>query len=276
MPELPEVEVIRRGLEPLVVNRTIQTVLSDGKKLRTPVPLKEMKAVLPGRRITAVNRRAKYLLIELDDNSLLVIHLGMTGRLGLFLSSSEPQQHDHVRWRFDNDRELRFNDVRRFGSIHILAAAAVSRLEKDVIKNTGPEPFDQRFTGSYLQQKAQGRSRPVKSFIMDNCIVAGIGNIYANESLFAAALNPIRPVNTIGRQRWERLATEIRRVLAWAVECGGSTISDFLNAGGSPGYFQMHFKVYGRTGLACPVCSGMIRTIKIGGRASFYCDRCQK
>ena len=251
------------------------SIFSDGKKLRNQVPLQDMQNKLPGHRIMTVSRRAKYLILEFDNGTLLVLHLGMTGKIGLFASPSKPLPHDHVRWELDNNMELRFNDVRRFGSIHLVTAKDAPRLEIDVIKNTGPEPFDPLFNGNYLQRHAKGKSRPVKSFIMDNRIVAGIGNIYANESLFAAGINPTRPAQTITKKKWEILAKEIRNILAWAIECGGSTISDFLDASGTPGYFQINFKVYGRKDLPCPVCSTVIKKTTTGGRASYYCSSCQ-
>ena len=276
MPELPEVEVIKRGLEPHIIGKSIITVSSDGKRLRFSVPASAMKKALTGRKILAIKRRAKYLVLEFNSGSLLVIHLGMTGKLGLFPETSETLAHDHVIWRLDDGMEMRFNDVRRFGSIQIVPPDEKDNLEKLAIKNTGPEPFDPIFNETYLYQKAAGKIKPVKNFIMDNSVVAGIGNIYANESLFAAGIKPSRKIGSISKNKWSHLVLEIQKVLNWAIQCGGSTISDFLNASGEPGYFQANFTVYGKKDQPCPNCSAPIKKELIGGRASYYCSRCQR
>ncbi len=275
MPELPEVEVVRRGLELHLPGRTFTAFRSSGKELRTPVPETLMQAHLPGRRVTGVRRRAKYLLIELDSGARLILHLGMTGKLGLFKQGSTPHKHDHLCWQLDNGFELRFNDVRRFGSIRVAAPEEVATLEDSVFRTAGPEPFSDDFNGTYLKDRGKRRVQPVKNYIMDSRVVVGIGNIYANESLFAAGIRPTRKTGRISLARWNRLVHEIRAVLSHAIECGGSTISDFLGASGDRGYFQIHFKVYGRGGAPCPQCETIIRQVKLGGRASFYCPTCQ-
>ncbi len=275
MPELPEVEVVRRGLALHLSGRTFTAFKSSGKELRTPVPEALLQTHLPGRRVTGVRRRAKYLLIELDSGAMLILHLGMTGKLGLFKQNSASRKHDHLCCQLDNGYELRFNDVRRFGSIRVAAPEEVDALEESVFRTAGPEPFSDDFTGAYLKRRAGSRIQPVKNFIMDSRVVVGIGNIYANESLFASGIRPTRKSGSISLARWNRLVDEIRAVLDHAIECGGSTISDFLGASGARGYFQIHFKVYGRGGLPCPQCDTIIKHIKLGGRASFYCPNCQ-
>jgi formamidopyrimidine-DNA glycosylase len=276
MPELPEVEVVCRGIRPFLIGHAVTAIQYSGKRLRHPVPMDAMQQEMLHQPITAVNRRAKFLQISLRNGGMLIIHLGMTGNLGIFPPSAPLAKHDHVVWSLDNGTELRYNDSRRFGCIHILFCDEVVDREETIFKTTGPEPFSDEFSAKYLKKKAKGKSVAVKLFIMTNQIVAGIGNIYANESLFAAGIRPTRKAQTLTVKEWERLVTEIRRVLAHAIDCGGSTISDFLNAGQKRGYFQINFKVYGRQGQTCTVCSTKINKLKVGGRASFYCPNCQK
>ena len=276
MPELPEVEVVRRGLLNYLPGRTVTGFLSDGKKLRQPVPADQIEQLLVGARITDISRRAKYLLVHFNNRAIMLLHLGMTGKLGLFPKDAKLKAHDHARWILDNDRELRFNDVRRFGSISVITAEETSLLEQTVFSTAGPEPFSDMFSGPYLKDKAHKKEQAVKSFIMDSRTVAGVGNIYANESLFNAGIRPARKAGAISEKRYAVLVEEIRKVLDRAIVCGGSTISDFLNAGGDGGYFQVHFNVYGKTDHPCPVCSTPIRQRTIGGRSSFFCPRCQR
>ncbi len=276
MPELPEVEVICRGIRPYLTNRTIIKIYHNGKELRQKVPITAMNRELVGNRIVTVERRAKYLLIHFETSALLAIHFGMTGNLGIFAPGTPIAKHDHVRLLLDNGTELRFNDTRRFGSLNIIDPEEQITLEEDFFKNTGPEPFADDFNGKYLQLLARGKNQPVKTFIMTNRTVAGIGNIYANESLFAAHIRPTRRIKSISLKSWNRLASEIRKVLKHAISCGGSTISNFVNASQERGYFQMNFKVYGRAEEDCLTCSTTIKKQVIGGRASYYCPKCQK
>lgn len=276
MPELPEVEVVRRGLLNHLPGRTITGLFTDGKRLRLPVPEKELRARLTGARIIDVRRRAKYLLIDFDNGELLILHLGMTGILGLFSRKAEIAPHDHVCWNLDNGYDLRFNDVRRFGSVRLIGPEQIATLEQTVFKDTGPEPFSENFNGSYLYRKAHKKQQPIKNFIMDGRVVAGVGNIYANESLFNAAIRPTRKAGAVSEKRYGQLVNKIREVLATAIECGGSTISDFIDTSGARGYFQIHFKVYARKDQPCPTCGTLIRHRKLGGRASFFCPSCQR
>ncbi len=276
MPELPEVEVICRGIRPHLVGRTVEKISHSGKMLRSPLPVEAMHLHLVGREITEVKRRAKYLQIVTHTGTVLIIHLGMTGNLGFFPPQTPLARHDHVRLLLDNGLELRYNDTRRFGALYIIAGPEADDIETTFFKSTGPEPFSSAFSPEYLLEMAHGRTVPVKSFLMTNGVVAGVGNIYANESLFQAGIHPQRPVSQISLQGWQRLITHIHRILAQAIECGGSTISDFVNIKKESGYFQVNFQVYGRKGEGCTKCGTPICKTRIGGRASYSCPKCQK
>ena len=276
MPELPEVETICRGIRPHIAGRKIENIRHSGKKLRTPVPLNEMLRILINKSIIDVRRRAKYILVEMEDSSLLIIHLGMTGNLGILTTAREIAKHCHLRFHLDNGMELRYTDPRRFGSVHVLSHNEAKDIETTFFGTTGPEPFSNDFKPEYLLQKAYNRSIPVKTFIMTNQIVAGIGNIYANESLFIAGIHPQTNASTIKHKSWETLIKCARGVLAHAIDCGGSTISDYVNALQEKGYFQINFQVYGREGKSCNRCGSNIIKQNIGGRASYICPICQR
>ena len=276
MPELPEVEVICRGIRPHLVGLVITGVIHSGKDLRQPVPLAHMQREIINQRVISVNRRAKFLMINFENGAMLIIHLGMTGNLGFFTPSVKPAKHDHVRWGLDNGLELRYNDTRRFGAVQILSPDETASLDEIIFKTTGPEPFSDDFSADYLYRLAQGRDVAVKTFIMTNQVVAGVGNIYANESLFKAGIRPTRKVRTLKKKEWARLIEAIRAILNHAIECGGSTISDFVNSDRERGYFQINFKVYDRRGEYCATCSTTIQKETIGGRASYFCPKCQE
>lgn len=275
MPELPEVEVTRRGLLPHLPGRKIIAVSWSNKRLRTPIPRKLLRESIAGRQVRTVDRRAKYLLVRMEDGSVLVLHLGMTGKIGLFPGNTPRARHDHLRLLLDNRMEMRFNDSRRFGSILVWPAENAGKLEERFNRGKGIEPFSAEFTGTTLQGLAARRRQPVKSFLMDSRLVAGIGNIYANEILFAAGIFPETPVDTITDAEWQAIALESRDILSRAIKAGGSTISDFVGSSGSPGYFQLQLKVYGRGELACKQCGTQVEKRKTGGRATFFCPRCQ-
>ena len=275
MPELPEVEIICQTIRPFLLGKKIKKITRSDKKLRHDIPQTTLTRKLTSKTVVAVERRAKYLLCYLDSSTLLIFHFGMTGNLGIFPLDSPIAKHDHLRIELHNSTELRFNDTRRFGSIHLLKPEETVDLENTFFKTTGPEPFDASFNGEYLLNHAKKKTQPLKTFIMTNTTVAGIGNIYANESLFAARLNPLRKVSEISLGEWNTLVKEIRRVLQHAIACGGSTISDFVNASQESGYFQMNFKIYGKDGEKCSICSSIIQKQVVGGRASFYCSTCQ-
>jgi formamidopyrimidine-DNA glycosylase len=273
MPELPEVEVVRQGLAPRITGDTILEIAASNHKLRKPVPLARLKKWIVGARVTAVERRAKFLLLRLANGSLLAIHLGMTGKLCLFPADVPRQKHDHLRFLLARGFELRFNDARRFGFIEVHTP---EELASDPFAHLGPEPFGEDFSAAYLLDKACHRHQPVKSFLMDNKVVVGIGNIYASEILFVAGIRPFTPAAELEARHWQRLIDCSRKVLAKAIACGGTTISDFVNEKGKGGQFQHHLRVYGRAGQPCPFCHApVIRTV-IAGRATFHCRHCQR
>lgn len=276
MPELPEVEVICRGLQDHIIGKRITATYSSGKKLRLPLESVLMQEELVGQRIINLNRRAKYLLLTVENGASLIIHLGMTGNMGIFPKGSSLKKHDHVCWTLENATELRFNDTRRFGAVQLLASSSAKTQLKTFFASTGPEPFSRSCSVAYLQKRAAKRKQAIKCFIMDSHIIAGIGNIYANESLFRSGIHPSRPASTLGENEWKRLLTIIRKTLKHAIECGGSTISDFVNASGGGGYFQMNFQIYGKAGEQCTQCQDTIQKTIIGGRASFFCPTCQE
>jgi formamidopyrimidine-DNA glycosylase len=272
MPELPEVEVICRGLAPLLEGRRLKSVSCSKKKLRLPLPAEAALKLVEGRKIAAVRRRAKYILISLENSAAVVIHLGMTGRLGIFPAETPLVKHDHVRWLLDNQKELRFNDTRRFGSVQVIKPD--TDLET-LFVNQGPDPFQPAFSAGYLAAKARGRRLPVKNFLMDNRIVTGIGNIYACEILFATRINPQTPAGALTLKEWRTIVEKSREILEEAIACGGSSISDYVNSSGEKGYFQVRLQVYGRLDEPCRQCGAPIEKCILGGRASFFCPRCQ-
>ncbi len=266
MPELPEVEVTRQGLLPHLLDRKIIAVSWSNKRLRMPIPRKLLRESIRGATITAVERRAKYLLIRMQEGSVLIIHLGMTGKLGMFQNDTPRAVHD---------MEMRFNDTRRFGSITVWPAAEAKHLENEFTTTKGIEPFGPEFTAKQLHRLAQRRSVPIKTFLMDSRIIAGIGNIYANETLFAAGIHPQRKVNSLSKIEWTHITDCCRRILTRAIAAGGSTISDFLGSSGQPGYFQLQLAVYGKKDEPCPKCGAPVSKEILGGRATFFCSHCQ-
>ncbi len=276
MPELPEVEVTRRGLLPHLPGKKITRISWSNKRLRTPIPRKLLRREIAGERVRTVDRRAKYLLVRMMSGSVLVLHLGMTGKIGLFPGDAPRARHDHLRLLLGDGMEMRFNDSRRFGSILVWPAEHAVELEERFNKSKGIEPFSTEFTGDTLQGLAEKRRQPVKTFLMDSRLVAGIGNIYANETLFAAGVFPETPVNHITEAQWQAIAVHCQEILSRAIEAGGSTISDFIGSSGAPGYFQLQLQVYGRAGDPCACCATPIEKRKTGGRATFYCPQCQQ
>ncbi len=271
MPELPEVETTRRGIEPHLRGRVLSGILVRDARLRWPVPVEALRAFI-GTRIERVERRAKYLLLRSERGSIM-LHLGMSGSLRIVAQETPAAAHDHIDLLLDDERCLRLRDPRRFGSVHWLAPESD---EHPLLTGLGPEPLDPGFGGDYLYSKSRGRRRAVKEFIMDGRIVAGVGNIYANEALFEAGIHPTRPAGRIARARYRRLANAIGRVLREAIEQGGTTLRDFTNADGAPGYFRIALAAYGREGEPCPQCARPLRAIRQGQRATVYCPRCQR
>ncbi|MBS0194111.1 MAG: bifunctional DNA-formamidopyrimidine glycosylase/DNA-(apurinic or apyrimidinic site) lyase [Proteobacteria bacterium] len=270
MPELPEVETTRRGLSPHLIGRCVREAILRRPDLRWPIA-PQIAAELPGQRIEAVERRAKYLLIRVRSGAAL-LHLGMSGSLRVLAEAVAPGAHDHVDLRLDSGRVLRFNDPRRFGCLLWQPAGSVHPLLADL----GPEPLDDGFDGDHLWRLAQGRRAPVKTFLMDQSVVVGVGNIYAAEALFAAGIHPARAAGRVSRERYAALATAVKAILARAIARGGTTLRDFIAPDGAPGYFEQELSVYGRAGQACTVCGTSLRARNLGQRASVWCPRCQR
>ncbi|MCL1635080.1 bifunctional DNA-formamidopyrimidine glycosylase/DNA-(apurinic or apyrimidinic site) lyase [Luteimonas sp. SX5] len=270
MPELPEVETTRRGLAPHVEQRRVKSVLLRRPDLRWPIP-PEISERLPGQRIDAVRRRAKYLLLDTDAGSAL-LHLGMSGSLRVLPGKTAPTTHDHVDIALDSGRVLRFNDPRRFGSLLWQPAGETHEL----LQGLGPEPLSDEFDGDYLFERSRGRSAPVKTFLMDQRIVVGVGNIYAAEALFAAGISPLRAAGRVSRERYAVLADAVKRILAYAIRRGGTTLRDFLSPDGAPGYFEQELAAYGRGGEPCPRCGRPLKEASLGQRTTVWCGHCQR
>jgi formamidopyrimidine-DNA glycosylase len=279
MPELPEVETVRRALEAKLVGRRLLRVDVRRPDLRRPLPA-DFAARLTGRRVTRVGRRAKYLLVGLDDGSVLLAHLGMSGRMLLFENAPPPGRHDHVIFETDDGVSLYFHDARRFG---LMALTAEDRLASHpLLSHLGPEPLSEALTGPALGAALAGRRTAIKAALFDQRVVAGLGNIYISESLFWAGLSPRRRAGTVTGRRAERLVRAIKQVLRQAISAGGATLRDHRQPMGEPGYFQNAFAVYGREGEPCPGCdcepsrTGGIRRIVQGARSTFFCPRRQR
>ena len=275
MPELPEVETTRRGIAPYLIGRRVTGVILRRPDLRWPIPA-EVSELLPGQRIDAVERRAKYLLLHTEVGSAL-LHLGMSGVLRVLPPDAPVGKHDHVdialeRTATQADRILRFTDPRRFGCLLWQAPGEIHSL----LANLGPEPLTDAFDGDLMWHISRSRTAAVKLFLMDNAVVVGVGNIYASEALFAAGIDPRRAAGSVSRVRYARLAAEVKRILAWAIERGGTTLRDFINPDGAPGYFFRELNVYGRAGEPCNVCGTAIRQVVLGQRSTFWCPHCQR
>ncbi len=273
MPELPEVEVLRRSLVPILIGERVERVRVWKRALREPVS-RGLARRVSGRRIERLRRRAKYLLIDLEGDVTLVVHLGMSGRLTLVMANADRQLHEHVAFYLSSGRRLRLRDPRRFGLVLALPSA---RLETDRhFRHLGVEPLADGFDGALLAAAAAGRRAPVKSFLLDGRIVVGVGNIYASEALHLAGIHPRRSVARISDQRWHRLAGAVREVLSSAIEQGGTTLNDFTDGAGEPGYFQVSLAVYDREGEPCVRCCSPVRRIVQSNRSTFYCPGCQR
>jgi formamidopyrimidine-DNA glycosylase len=270
VPELPEVETTLRGIAPHVVGHRIARVVVRDRRLRWPVPA-DLEAKAAGRIVKAAARRAKYLLLDCGGGTLIV-HLGMSGSLRVVPAASPPGAHDHADIVLEAGHALRLNDPRRFGC---LLWTAADPLRHPLLRDLGPEPLGTDFGGDYLHGRARGRHVPVKHFLMDSHTVAGLGNIYVNEALFAAGIHPARAAGRISAARYARLAEAIRTVLTAAIGEGGTTLRDFVGGDGRPGYFQLRLSVYGRAGQPCPACGAPVRAVALGQRASYACRRCQ-
>lgn len=234
-----------------------------------------LKEHVEGKVVMTIDRRAKYLLFRLQGGAVLIIHLGMTGKLGIFPAKASLAKHDHLCLRLDNAMEVRLNDARRFGAVTVWHPETAQRQEKAFSAREGIEPFGEAFNKEELARLARGRTLAVKSFLMNGKLIAGIGNIYANEILYSARIHPLAPADTLKPSDWHRIVEASREILSRAIGAGGSTISDFIGSSGNPGYFQLQLNVYDKAGRPCPTCSRPIEKSVIGGRATYLCRNCQ-
>ena len=283
MPELPEVETTRRGIAPQALGREIVAVEVHDGRLRWPVPA-ALPKILRGRTVVRLDRRSKYLLFRCafgeagtpsDQSGTLLVHLGMTGSLRWFTPSALPPRktHDHLDIRFADGSVLRYHDPRRFGAV-LWVEDPVE--EHPLLVELGPEPFDPEFNAAALHATLRTRSAAIKLALMDNHVVVGVGNIYANEALFRSGIRPTRPANRISRARLEKLVAEVRSTLQEAIAKGGSTLRDYVDSRGEPGYFQLDYYAYGRAGEPCRICATPMKLARLGGRATTWCPVCQK
>jgi formamidopyrimidine-DNA glycosylase len=270
MPELPEVETSRRGIEPHILKQTVKNVLIRQHSLRWPIP-----AGLPNfinrRKILSVERRAKYILLRFT-NGTVILHLGMSGSLRICTADSEVRKHDHIDFVMRNGKILRLHDPRRFGCV-LWTDKPVD--QHKLLRKLGPEPLSETFSGEHLHHLARKRRCSIKSFIMNSHIVVGVGNIYASESLFIAGINPKRKAGSVSLQRYQQLAEAIKQILTASIEMGGTTLRDFANESGQPGYFAQQLYVYGLADQSCQHCGGSIKHFNQQQRSTFYCPRCQ-
>jgi formamidopyrimidine-DNA glycosylase len=273
MPELPEVETVCRGLDRALVGRRLTDIDVRRADLRRRVPA-DFASRLKGRKVVAVRRVAKYILADLDDGMVLIAHLGMSGRMFIQPAPGPPNRHDHVIFRTDDGGEIRFNDARRFGLLTLARRAGIER--HPLFRGLGLEPLDPGFTPVTLSAALANKATPIKSALLDQRVVVGIGNIYASEALHRAGISPKRLAKTVAGARAARLAPAIRQVLGEAIAAGGSTLRDYVQASGELGYFQGQFRVYGLAGEKCRGCGRPIKRIVQAGRSTFYCGHCQK
>lgn len=270
MPELPEVETTARALRPVLEGHRIRAIEVRESRLRWPVRA-DLGHLLAGARVRHVARRAKYLLLE-TDRGTLIVHLGMSGRFCIALDRA-PKKHDHIDIVTDQGKILRYTDPRRFGAFVWTTEPPEAH---PLLRDLGPEPWDPEFDGEYLFRLSRRRTGPVKTFLMDGGVVVGVGNIYANEALFMAGVRPGRAASRVTRAEYGRLATAIREVLERAIRAGGTTLRDFAAGAEQEGYFRIELKVYGRERDACVGCGGVLRGVRIAGRSTVYCPRCQR
>jgi formamidopyrimidine-DNA glycosylase len=270
MPELPEVETTRRGIEPHVVGKRIKSIIVRQPSLRWPIP-NDLSAHIINKKLLDVTRRGKYLLFRFSTGHL-VIHLGMSGSLRIVGENETPKKHDHVDIIFSKHCCLRYHDPRRFGAVLWTSENIV---EYKLLKNLGPEPLSDEFKADYLFIKSRKRSLDIKAFIMNSSIVVGVGNIYANEALFAAGIRPTKPAGKVTRKKYDLLVEEIKTVLERSILQGGTTLRDFVGSNGKPGYFVQELNVYGRAGLDCKNCNKTLKLIRQSQRATVYCTNCQ-
>lgn len=270
MPELPEVETTCRGIAPYIEGQVVKQVIIRQPRLRWPVT-DNLANILIGLNIQSVSRRAKYLLLTTETGNLL-IHLGMSGSLRIVSAEQAAGKHDHIDFIFSENTVLRFNDPRRFGAVLWTSAPILTH---PLLKDLGPEPLSPEFNGELLYQISRNRKVPIKTFIMNSHVVVGVGNIYANEALFMAGILPTRPAGNCALAQYEKLADSICKVLQSAIDQGGTTLRNFVNESGKPGYFKQSLQVYGRAGLACSACAQPLKEIRLANRSTVFCETCQ-
>lgn len=271
MPELPEVETIRLGIKPHLCGAEIDSVTIRSRKLRWPIP-DDFEQRVMHQTIQTISRRGKYLCIHLQKDTIL-IHLGMSGRLSLLMETHPPiQRHDHVDIHFTNGQTLRYTDPRRFGAILLTPKATPHAL----LANLGVEPLSEDFTIHYILEQAKARKMAIKPFLMNNKVMVGIGNIYATEALFLAKIHPAMPANALTQAQAKQLVAAVKQVLIDAIAQGGTTLKDFLDSKGKPGYFVQQLKAYGRGGQSCVICGTSLQSCVLGQRTTVFCPNCQK
>ncbi len=271
MPELPEVETTCRGIAPHIIGKAISQITVRETRLRWPIATKVLNKQLLQQPVLKVSRRAKYILIHVPTGTL-VIHLGMSGTLRVTNTQTALKKHDHVDCKLDDSTILRFNDPRRFGAV--LFCPLNQNLKQ--FAHLGLEPLEHEFNGTYLFEKAQKHRTPIKTFIMNQRIVVGVGNIYANEALFLAKIHPMQSAQTVSHEQYHSLTSAIKKILKAAIKKGGTTLKDFKQSDGKPGYFSQALSIYGREGLACGLCKSTIKQIRLSQRSTYYCPLCQK
>jgi formamidopyrimidine-DNA glycosylase len=275
MPELPEVEITRRGLLPLVGQKVVNVTIRNSS-MRWPIPA-HLPETIQNQQLISLERRAKYILATFQNDQrelgTLLLHLGMSGRISLLERDYPPEKHDHFDIEFSDKQVMRLRDPRRFGAV---LWAGLEPNKHALLRELGPEPLNDDFNGKYLYEMIRARNAAIKLTIMDSHLVVGVGNIYASESLFRARINPQLPANQLTLAMCGRLAAEIKATLQDALSAGGSSLRDFFGADGNPGYFQQEYFVYGRAGEPCKKCGKRIKTVRLGQRSTFYCGHCQK
>jgi len=271
MPELPEVETTRRGISPHIIGKKITGITLRNASLRWPIP-NDLNEKIQNKTAKSVERRGKSLLLAVA-NGHVIIHLGMSGSLRIMQNADAPQKHDHLDIHFGKNLALRYNDPRRFGAVLWTDEPLV---EHRLLHHLGPEPLTENFNADYLFTRSRKHTQPIKSWIMDSKIVVGVGNIYANESLFNANIHPLKSPQEISLKQYQTLVSEIKRVLSHAIERGGTTLRDFVGGDGKPGYFAQELNVYGRGGLPCLKCNKVLTEKRVAQRSTVYCVECQR
>ncbi len=270
MPELPEVETTLRGLKPYLEQQVVSKVVIRQHQLRWPIP-RTLRKTLTQQKLQHITRRAKYLLFAFEHGTAIV-HLGMSGSLRLLTQPTPLQKHQHFDIEFANQMILRFTDPRRFGAL-LWTAQPIHH--HTLFKHLGPEPLDKTFGSQYLAQQAHGRKTPIKTFIMDQKIVVGVGNIYANEALFSAGIHPLTPAGKVSLAGYQQLVRAIKSTLRVAIKQGGTTLKNFISSDGKPGYFSQQLQVYGRDNLPCYHCQTLLQSVRLGQRSTVFCAQCQ-